>query len=121
MQNNYDESQIGIKDQKFLTKLHLTFLDNGLRLKGINKKRSRETSRRLVKLRVAFTEKPSSDPRHVWKKEEDLEGLGIERIQALPLCLSSGQRGVPLKTTYVSAVLSSCVRSESRKVVFLQS
>ncbi|RHZ51502.1 hypothetical protein CDV55_103765 [Aspergillus turcosus] len=118
---NCDESQMGIEDRKFLTKLHSTFVDNGLGLKGENKKRSQEISKRLVELRVAFTENLSSDPGYVWKEEEDLEGLGAERIQALPLYPSNGQRGVPLKKAYVNAVLSSCVRSETRKEVFLRS
>lgn len=118
---NCDASQMEIEDRKFLAKLHSTFIDNGLGLKGKNKKRSHEISKRLVELRVAFTENLSLDPGYIWKEEEDLEGLGAERIQALPLCPSNGQRGVPLKKTYVNAVLSSCVRSETRKEVFLQS
>jgi metallopeptidase MepB len=115
-----DWSQMEIEDRKFLTKLHSTFIDNGLGLKGENKKRSHEISKRLVELRIAFTENLSSDPGYAWKEEEDLEGLGAERIQALHLDPSNGQRGVPLKKTYMNAVLSSCVRSETRKEVFLQ-
>jgi metallopeptidase MepB len=118
---NYDGSQMEIEDQKYFTKLHSTFIDNGLGLNEKNKKRSQEISKRLVELRVAFTENLSLDPGCVWKEEEHLEGLGAERIQALPLHPSNGQRGVPLKKTYVNAVLSSCVRSETRKEVFLQS
>lgn len=116
-----DGSQMDTEDRKFLTKLHSAFIDNGLGLKGKNKKRSQEISKRLVELRVAFTENLSLDPGYVWKEEEHLEGLGAERIQALPLHPSNGQRGVPLKKTYVNAVLSSCVRSETRKEVFLES
>ncbi|KAF7117686.1 hypothetical protein CNMCM5793_006809 [Aspergillus hiratsukae] len=59
--------------------------------------------------------------RSLWKEEEHLEGLGAERIQALPLHPLDGIRGVPLKKTYVNAALSSGVRSETRKEVFLQS
>ncbi|KAJ5963101.1 hypothetical protein N7481_013406 [Penicillium waksmanii] len=118
---NCDTSQIEIEDRKFLTKLHSTFIDDGLGLKGNNKKRSHEISKRLVELRVAFTENLSLDPGYMWKEEEDLEGLDADKIQALPLCPSNGRRGVPLKKTYVDAVLSSCVRSETRKEAFLQS
>lgn len=118
---NCDARQMEMEDRKFLTKLHSSFTDNGLWLKGKNKKRSQEISKRLVELRVAFTENLSSDPGYSWKEEEDLEGLGAERIQALPLCPSNGHRGVLLKKTYVNAVLSSCVRSETRKEIFLRS
>jgi metallopeptidase MepB len=118
---NCDASQMEIEDQRFLTKLYSTCIDNGLGLKGESKKRSYEISKRLIELRVAFTENLSLDPGFTWKEEEDLEGLGAERIQALPLCSSNGQRGIPLRKTYVNAVLSSCVRSETRKEVFLQS
>jgi metallopeptidase MepB len=118
---NCEASQMGIEDRKFLSKIHSTFIDNGLGLKGEHKKRSGEISKRLVELRVAFTGNLSSDPGYMWKDEEDLEGLGADRIQALPLCPSTGHRGVPLKKTFVNAVLSSCVRSETRKEAFLQS
>ncbi|EPS31657.1 hypothetical protein PDE_06614 [Penicillium oxalicum 114-2] len=118
---NFDMNQMEMEDRKFLAKLHSTFIDNGLGLKEKDKKRSQEISKRLVELRVAFTENLSLDPGYIWKKEEDLEGLGAERIQTLPLCPSNGQRGVPLKKTYVNAVLSSCIRSATRKEVFLQS
>ncbi|OKP13804.1 Saccharolysin [Penicillium subrubescens] len=76
--------------------------------------------KRLIELRVAFTENLSLGPGFTWKEEEDLEGLGAEIIQALPLRSSNGQRGVPLKKTY-DAVLPSYVRSETRKEAFLQS
>lgn len=118
---NCDASQMEIEDRKFLTKVHSTFIDNGLGLKGENKKRSCEIAKRLVELRVAFTGNLSLDPGYMWKEEEDLEGLGADRIQALSLSPLNGHRGVPLKKTYVNAVLSSCVRSETRKEVFLQS
>ncbi|KAJ5153222.1 uncharacterized protein N7482_009700 [Penicillium canariense] len=104
---NCDGGQMEIEDRKFLTKLHSTFLDNGLGLHGKNKKRSHEISKRLVELRVAFTENLSVDPGYVWKKEEDLEGLGAERIQTLPLCPSNGLRGIPLKKTYVNGDVKS--------------
>jgi metallopeptidase MepB len=116
-----DVSQMEIEDRKFLSKVHSTFMDNGLGLKGEDKKRSREISKQLVELRVAFTENLSLDPGYMWKEERDLEGLGADKIHAFPLCTSSGRRGVPLKKTYVNAVLSNCVRSETRKEVFLRS
>lgn len=119
--NNCDWSQMEVEDRKFLTKLHSTFIDNGLGLKGKNKKRSCEISKRLVELRVAFTENLSLDPGYVWTEEDNLKGLGAERVQALPSYPSNGHRGVPLKKTFVNAVLSRCVRSETRKEVFLRS
>lgn len=121
VRNKCDESQMTVEDRKYLANLHSAFLDNGLALSGEARQRSQEFSKRLIELRVAFTENLSSDPGLVWREEQDLEGLVSERIQALPSHPSNGQRGVPLKKTHVNAVLSSCDCSETRKDIFIQS
>lgn len=115
VRNKCDENQMTVEDRKYLAKLHSSFLDNGLALSGEARQRSQEISKRLIELRVAFTENLSSDLGLVWREEQDLEGLGSERIKALPLHLSNGQRGIPLKKTYVNAVPVTCSCPELEK------
>ena len=82
--NSRHWEQLEVEDQKYLTKLHSTFLDNGLGLKGDDKKRFHRISKRLVELRVAFTENLGLDPGYVWKTEDEFEGLGAKRFTHFP-------------------------------------
>ncbi|KAL1860767.1 hypothetical protein Plec18167_009179 [Paecilomyces lecythidis] len=119
--NSCGDGKLDIEDKKFLDSLHSTFLDNGLGLNEKDKTRFHGISKRLVELRVAFTENLSLHPGYVWKCENELEGLEAGKIQAFPLRPLTGQRGVPLTKSCVNAVLSKCVKPETREEVFIQS
>lgn len=118
--STYPDDEFNTEDKKYLEHIHSLFWKNGIGLEGSARDRFREVSDRLVELQSTFMENLGTDPGFIWKNEHDLDGLSTEDISRLPQN-PSGQRGISLKKSQTTNIISKCHDSNSRRDIFLES
>ncbi|KAE8373711.1 hypothetical protein BDV26DRAFT_296701 [Aspergillus bertholletiae] len=110
------------EDARLLNKFHWMFVENGMNLTGKCRDRFTWISRRLIELRVKFMEILGTDPGCLWKSEQQLAGVPLDRLST---GLDEDGRGtlygIPLSKPVTNLILSECQVSETRKSVFLHS
>ncbi|OKL62296.1 hypothetical protein UA08_02302 [Talaromyces atroroseus] len=110
------------EDNRLLDKFHWMFLENGMNLTGKSRDRLTWISRRLIELRVNFMETLGTDQGCLWKSEQQLAGVPLDRLST---GVDEDGRGelyrIPLTKPITTLILSECQISETRKDVFLES
>ncbi|OGM47037.1 thimet oligopeptidase, partial [Aspergillus bombycis] len=110
------------EDTRLLDKFHWIFLENGMYLASESHDRFTWISRRLIDLRVQFMEILGQDPGCLWKSEEELAGVSLNRL-SIGVSDDGHKRlyQVPLTRPITTLVLSECHIPETRKEIYLRS
>ncbi|GKZ37191.1 hypothetical protein AbraIFM66950_008614 [Aspergillus brasiliensis] len=113
-----DDIQDG-ESMRLLERFHRMFVDNGLRLAGVDRDRFKCIKKRLIELRVQFMDNIATDPGSLWIATDDLKGLDDSMLKNLERG-PSGSR-IRLDRPTVSAILGKCSVAQTRRDVFLGS
>ncbi|PYH41045.1 M3 family metallopeptidase [Aspergillus saccharolyticus JOP 1030-1] len=118
----HQHASVDEEDQKLLNRFHQLFVENGLRLTGVDRGRFNWITRRLVDLRVEFMQNLSADPGSACFSEDELAGLTVNGFDAVEDDITDPtvkRYSVPLTKPVVTRILSHCRVAQTRKEVFL--
>ena len=101
-----------------MTSLDDGFTVAGMKMQGEQRERYDWIRKRQEELRAAFVSNLATDPGHVWKAEEELDGLSKGKLESLEKD-GQGRRRVTMHKPDFTAVLRSCHNAQTRKDVYI--
>ncbi|KAE8422238.1 thimet oligopeptidase [Aspergillus pseudocaelatus] len=110
------------EDVRLLSKFRWNFIENGMHLTGSSRNRFTWIFHRLIELRVKFMETLGLDPGCLWKSEQQLAGVPLNKLS--PGAGEHGREGlyrIPLTRPTTNLILAECSVPDTRREVYLRS
>lgn len=110
------------EDARLLSKFYSNFIENGMHLTGPSRDRFTWISHRLIELRVKFMETLGLDPDCLWKSEQQLGGVPLNKLS--PGAGEHGRDGlyrIPRTRPITNFILAECKVPDTRREVYLRS